>query len=840
MTDDSQIPLGVVISPPDSARNSSDDEDQKGSRGQQIEDLAELQAAIREIQQQAENGPPTVYIERSTVNPTRKIAHNRSNITDEDESEGSRRKPLMIRKKRGELVKPTLRPSSARRRPSTMPETPTFSKAVHFDSHLEHVRHFLQVDRPLAGSSTVEVYDSDTEFRFNETPSPLFEWEIAVSNFPAETPIRLSLPVRVERVFLSADNKTLVGSVIVANYSFEKCVVVRFTLDYWKTTSEVVAEHHQDSRQPKHDGYDRFNFNIRLADQANLEAKTMFFCVKYSVNGQEYWDNNNSINFQVDFRKKPKHKNGKGIHGATSLPANSLPRSNKRPPPVSQRPKSIPVTFDDFAEGFDAKYWVNDTKVLRPNPRKAINEEDSDIDNCSEISGASDSSSVPSTANMTDVKTSFSRDSGYVSIVSKTQRANPNNGEREHDSARWESESVVSVQSLATMDTNSSVNPAVVGGAADELADTLIQDDSICYLIVEGYKNFDSDRFERNFRRMLKKFAFSLRKEAQNDLERSTVHLVYNYRAYVISLIRKRLALVEDERATTMDELPKQKASQLTLERYLEQFPGAEVVVSEDAGEENYSASDNDSDFSNDEQPSLPNLEKVKLYLLSSTAYSELKQQLTEFLRPSNIRTATLSRDGFPQAKLGIGTDDSDSKPDVGDGGLAMEICSFLNPPLQDSKREGYYPQSGSSSTQDVQFSRDAGYAMPQQLTTDQSLEEYDLSRLRPVSEETSNYQNSPATASKTDYLQKSMIIGEEKEIPRSANEAAHLGSLEPKSGLEQALISSKTWVQFAISIKCTSQISLMLRNWWSRWRRKPVAKNNSRIEWKCVRSWHL
>jgi hypothetical protein len=826
--------------------------------------LAELQAAIRLIEQHGKSSPDriaenitkanniltlmtpseaekkstAVYVGQSTVNPIRKIAHNRSNITDEDRSEGSRRNPPMIRKKRGELVKPTHRPSSARRRPSTMPETPTFSKAVHFDSHLEHVRHFLQVDRPLAGSSTVEVYDSDTEFPFNETPSPLFEWEIAVSNFPAETPIRLSLPVRVERVFLSADNKTLVGSVIVANYSFEKCVVVRFTLDYWKTTSEVVAEHDQDSRQPKHDGYDRFN--IRLADQADLEAKTMFFCVKYSVNGQEYWDNNNSINFQVDFRKKPKHKNGKGIHGATSLPANSLPRSNKRPPPVSQRPKSIPVTFADFAEGFEAKYWVNDTKVLRPNPRKAINEEDSDIDNCSEISGASDSSSVPSIANMTDVKTSFSRDSGYVSIVSKTQRANPNNGEGERDSARWESESVVSVQSLATMDTNSSVNPAVVGGTADELADTLIQDDSICYLIVEGYKNFDSDRFERNFRRMLKKFAFSLRKEAQNDLERSTVHLVYNYRAYVISLIRKRLALVEDERATIMDELPKQKASQLTLERYLEQFPGAEVVVSEDAGEENYSASDNDSDFSNDEQPSLPNLEKVKLYLLSSTAYSELKQQLTEFLRPSNIRTATLSRDGFPQAKLGIGTDDSDSKPDVGDGGLAMEICSFLNPPLQDSKREGYYPQSGSSSTQDVQFSRDAGYAMPQQITTDQSLEEYDLSRLRPVSEETSNYQNSPATASKTDYLQKSMIIGEEKEIPRSANEAAHLGSLEPKSGLEQALISSKIWVQFAISIKCTSQISLMLRNWWSRWRRKPVAKNNSRIEWKCVRSWHL
>jgi hypothetical protein len=93
------------------------------------------------------------------------------------------------------------------------------------------------------------------------------------------------MPVRVERVFLSSDNKTLVGSVAVANLAFHKHVVARFTLDYWKTTSEVIAEFNHDIRQPKREGYDRFNFNIKLADQANLEAKTMFFCVKYVVNG---------------------------------------------------------------------------------------------------------------------------------------------------------------------------------------------------------------------------------------------------------------------------------------------------------------------------------------------------------------------------------------------------------------------------------------------------------------------------------------------------------------------------------------------------------------------------
>ncbi|CAL3970952.1 unnamed protein product [Diplocarpon coronariae] len=414
-TDDAQGPAAAIISPPDSAPNSSDDEDAKGSRGRKLDNLAELQAAIRIIEQHRESSPIrraeemgranqalTLIIPPATpaarqVPPAasdsgRKISHTRSKtesvfrdwrantpetpltgsdeepITDDDEPRAGR-KPQMLRKKSGELVRPALRPSSAPRRPSSMPGTPTFSKAVHFDSHLEHVRHFLQVDRPLAvsaGSSPVEPYDSDTEFPFSEeaTRSPPYEWELAVSNFPAETPLRLALPVRVERVFLSADNKTLVGSVAVANLSFHKYVVARFTLDYWKTTSEVVAEFNHDVRQPRNDGYDRFHFNIKLADQANLEAKTLFFCVKYCVNGQEYWDNNDATNFQVDFRKKAKPCHGKtGPLGAASRPATALPRSHKKPPPGAPRPRARPGAFDDFADGFDARYQLDDQHV---------------------------------------------------------------------------------------------------------------------------------------------------------------------------------------------------------------------------------------------------------------------------------------------------------------------------------------------------------------------------------------------------------------------------------------------------------------------------------------------
>ncbi|KAF9875439.1 protein phosphatase regulator [Colletotrichum karsti] len=393
LTDERGMPKGAIISPPDSG---SEEEDAT-VRGRQIENLKELKDAISQIPVHREASPspkpepqPTLALitnegishsfstgaldalvktvgrrsnhSRSSTEP--KIVMSKSaeaSVTgsEEESDEDAPRKPQMVRKKSGELVRPALRPPS-RRRPSSMPGTPTFSKAVHFDSHLEHVRHFLQVDRPLAvsaGSSPVDAYDSDTEYPFpgdEQRPNsrtPPFEWEIVTANHPADTPIRKSLPIRLERVWLSPDQKNLLGSICVANLAFQKSVTCRFTLDYWKTTSEVGAEYSHEIR-PQEGGvsHDRFTFTIKLSDLANLESKTLYFCVRYNVNGQEFWDNNNGTNFQVDFRKKFLPQNGKrGLQGAASRPA--LPRSNRRSSPSSNpRPKSMPVGFDDFGD----------------------------------------------------------------------------------------------------------------------------------------------------------------------------------------------------------------------------------------------------------------------------------------------------------------------------------------------------------------------------------------------------------------------------------------------------------------------------------------------------------
>ncbi|KAH6645641.1 putative phosphatase regulatory subunit-domain-containing protein [Truncatella angustata] len=305
-----------------------------------------------------------------TKNGERRISHNRpktersfmvskspnASLKNSDDSEQVHpsKKPQVVRKKSGELVHPALRPAS-RQRTTSMPSIPTLSKAVHFDSHLEHVRHFLQVDRPLAvsaGPSPANNYATGTVDPFDwksGSKSPPYKWELVMNNFPVETLVRSSLPARVERVWMSSDQKSLNGSIGVANMAFQKHVVCRFTFDYWETMSEVGAEYtHEIKSRESEPGHDRFDFTINLSDMINLGAKTLFFCVRYNVNGLEYWDNNNNLNFQVDFRKVLPQNSEGTFQGTSSWPFNCISLNNRHPnPSIGTWPKLMSTSTLD-------------------------------------------------------------------------------------------------------------------------------------------------------------------------------------------------------------------------------------------------------------------------------------------------------------------------------------------------------------------------------------------------------------------------------------------------------------------------------------------------------------
>lgn len=385
------IPTGAILSPPDSSENSDGEDASEAPRGRNSfsHTWGALEQAVRSIELKREGSPargvsfsePTTTIHSPTAlsATARKITHSRSSTetaiiipdrtvtespseeSDEDDSDdGLRVKPPLVRKKSGELVKPALRPSS-RRRYSSMPGTPTYSKSVHFNDNGNQTRHFLQVEKPSAisaGSSPVDTYDEETEYPFEgKDNSSKVEWSFRLANFPEESEDRKHQPVRVEKVYLSTDTKTLIGTVAVANISFQKHVAARFTLDYWKTTSEVMAEYDNDVRkQNPHDGYDRFTFNIRLSDQANLENKTLLLCVRYNAGGQEHWDSNNGMNYQIDFVKKMAKSAStsslSSLRGSSRPGRNTIPRSRHSPPAnIARQERSLFGDEDLLSKG---------------------------------------------------------------------------------------------------------------------------------------------------------------------------------------------------------------------------------------------------------------------------------------------------------------------------------------------------------------------------------------------------------------------------------------------------------------------------------------------------------
>ncbi|KAH7144723.1 putative phosphatase regulatory subunit-domain-containing protein [Fusarium sp. MPI-SDFR-AT-0072] len=212
-----------------------------------------------------------------------------------------------VHRKSNEQIRPARRPCRHHRSLGT----PPLYKSVRFDSVLENIRYFHEMDRPFdISKDTSPVTDCDEPDLFPPPYSSLkkralsYEWELFTPNFPHDTTARETMPVRLERVYPSNDQMAILGSVIVANLAFEKSVVCRFTFDFWKTIWETTAKYDHDTNPGEMPGYDRFVFSIMLADTVDFEAQPLFVCIRYAVNGQEYWDNNSGTNFQVGVIKR--------------------------------------------------------------------------------------------------------------------------------------------------------------------------------------------------------------------------------------------------------------------------------------------------------------------------------------------------------------------------------------------------------------------------------------------------------------------------------------------------------------------------------------------------------
>ncbi|KIJ63325.1 carbohydrate-binding module family 21 protein [Hydnomerulius pinastri MD-312] len=220
-----------------------------------------------------------------------------------------------IRKKSGEPVKSSLK--SARRPVLSVvtggnfaksePSTPTHTKAVHFDSKLEHVKLFLAEQKPLAvsrdGSPTTDTSGTDDfpAFIYGDGSRGTKQIKMLVPNMPSSP--RKDGALALQELVLSQDQRTITGKVLVRNIAYEKWLAVRFTLDWWQTTSEVTARYKESIENGT---YDIFTFSIRLHDMwTRIEEKTIFLALRYTVAGKEFWDNNAGQNYHIKFVPAP-------------------------------------------------------------------------------------------------------------------------------------------------------------------------------------------------------------------------------------------------------------------------------------------------------------------------------------------------------------------------------------------------------------------------------------------------------------------------------------------------------------------------------------------------------
>ncbi|GHJ86695.1 hypothetical protein NliqN6_3097 [Naganishia liquefaciens] len=134
------------------------------------------------------------------------------------------------------------------------------------------------------------------------------------------------------------DPLVLRGSVLVRNVMFQKWVVVRFTLDNWQTVSEVSATHvvHLPSQTTGDEGWDRFTFAVKLEDlRRRIDEKQLLLCIRFSVEGKEWWDSNDGSNYRFAFKKTQPPKRRTKMF---DLSAPESPTSPRSPVPAAPLP----------------------------------------------------------------------------------------------------------------------------------------------------------------------------------------------------------------------------------------------------------------------------------------------------------------------------------------------------------------------------------------------------------------------------------------------------------------------------------------------------------------------
>ncbi|KAL9580065.1 MAG: hypothetical protein Q9203_006455 [Teloschistes exilis] len=176
-----------------------------------------------------------------------------------------------------------------------------------------------------------------------------------------------------------------------------------------------------------------------------------------------------------------------------------------------------------------------------------------------------------------------------------------------------------------------------LNGAVEELADLLLKDEILKPLYEMALKLLTTDRFERNFSRLLRVFATDLKREAQNHQEASVVRFVAARATYVASCMGKLLNPIRTTHSQALhDFLTESHEREERVELFLQrQILDVDVADDGDIVDQKdfFGPEESEPDAADPVQQSpLRNLQDVRTFILNSVAFSRLRQKFYDFV----------------------------------------------------------------------------------------------------------------------------------------------------------------------------------------------------------------
>lgn len=175
-------------------------------------------------------------------------------------------------------------------------ETQKKKKRVGFMQDLEQVRYFYKTQSPITVKSDPPLMDTSAD-----------DFKLTFPNWSSSSRVLYqhhNSSVRMETAqLMDGDAEQMLNQQMViegrcraANLSFHKVVTVRYTFDLWRTYQETTGVF-RESIASTSNTWDRFVFNIPV--QAKQTPQTIYLALRYTVDNQEFWDNNNGMNYEM-------------------------------------------------------------------------------------------------------------------------------------------------------------------------------------------------------------------------------------------------------------------------------------------------------------------------------------------------------------------------------------------------------------------------------------------------------------------------------------------------------------------------------------------------------------